>query len=252
VTGTGAPKAAVAVFGAALPLAERYAAVLADAGVERGLIGPGEADRLWDRHLLNCAALAELVPHKGVLADLGSGAGLPGLVIAMLRPKVRITLIEPMARRAAFLEECVASLGFSHVTVLRARAEELAGRVGADVVTARAVAPLDKLAKLAAGLVRPDGVVLAMKGVGAADELMKARPVLVQLGIADAAVVQAGDGDSGVEATVVRFTVSRPLRLPGGKPGSVRAGGPGSLPGRGGPGPVRGRGGRPNSRRTGG
>jgi 16S rRNA (guanine527-N7)-methyltransferase len=252
VTETGVPTAAAAVFGAALPAAERYAAVLADAGVERGLIGPGEAERIWDRHLLNCAALAELVPHKGVVADLGSGAGLPGLVIAMLRPKVRVTLIEPTARRVAFLEECVAQLGLDHVTVLRARAEELAGRLGADVVTARAVAPLDKLAKLAAGLVRPGGMVLAMKGAGAADELMKARPVLAQLGVVDAEVVHAGHGESGAEATVVRFTVSRPLRMPGGKPGSVRAGGPGSLPGRGGPGPVRGRGGRPNSRRTGG
>lgn len=255
MTGGEVPASAESVFGAALPQAERYAALLADAGVERGLIGPGEADRIWDRHLLNCAALAELVPRRCAVADLGSGAGLPGLVVAMLRPAASVTLIEPMARRVAFLEECVEVLGLGNVTVLRARAEELAGHCAADVVTARAVAPLDKLARLAAGLVRVGGVVLAMKGAGAAQELVKARLVLAQLGAGDAKIVQAGDAELGVTATVVRFTVTRPLRSAGGRVGASRgAGGTGpvSQPGRGGAGRAHARGGMPNSRRSGG
>ncbi len=255
MTSVEVPAAAKLVFGAAVAQAERYAAELAGAGVQRGLIGPGEADRIWDRHLFNCAALAGLVPRRCAVADLGSGAGLPGVVVAMLRPEARVTLIEPMARRVEFLEECVGLLGLGNVTVVRARAEELAGRSAADVVTARAVAPLDKLARLAGGLVRAGGVVLAMKGAGAAQELAKARPVLAELGAGDAKVVQAGDAAIGVTATVVRFTVTRPVRSGGVKAGAGRGpGGTGPIAqqGRGGPGRGRARGGMPNSRRSGG
>ncbi|MHB1877399.1 MAG: 16S rRNA (guanine(527)-N(7))-methyltransferase RsmG, partial [Streptosporangiaceae bacterium] len=137
-----APAVARTVFGPALGVAEHYAQLLAGAGVERGLIGPAEAGRIWERHLLNCGVVAELVPHGGVLADLGSGAGLPGIVLAMLRPGTEVVLIEPMARRTAFLSECAAELGLANVRVERSRAEDLAGRLEADVVTARAVAPL--------------------------------------------------------------------------------------------------------------
>jgi 16S rRNA (guanine527-N7)-methyltransferase len=253
VTSVAAPAEAHSVFGSAFPQAERYAALLAEAGVERGVLGPGEAERIWDRHLLNSAAIAYLVPHHCTLADLGSGAGLPGLVLAMLRPEAKVTLIEPMARRVTFLEECVAELSLENVTVVRARGEELAGRFAADVVTARAVAPLEKLARLAAGLVRAGGVVLAMKGAGAEEELVKARPVLAQLGISDARIVHAGDPGSGASATVVRFTVPRPPRPSAGRSAGARGTegkGPVSSSRR--AGGARGRGSMPNSRRSGG
>jgi 16S rRNA (guanine527-N7)-methyltransferase len=155
----------------------------------------------------------------------------------------------------AFLEECVDVLDLRNVTVLRARAEDLAGQCAADVVTARAVAPLDKLAMLAAGLVHAGGVVLAMKGAGAAQELTQARPVLAQLGAGDAKVVQAGNAETGVAATVVRFTVTRPVRSAAGRAGTARgtgSKGPASQLGRGGAGRGHARGGMPNSRRSGG
>jgi len=200
-----APPGAAEVFGDALPLAERYAALLAGPGVERGLIGPGEAGRIWDRHLLNCAAITELVPDASTVADLGSGAGLPGIVLAILRPEAEVILIEPMARRVTFLDECVTALGLANARVVRGRAEDLTGEISADVVTARAVAPLDRLAELAVGVVRPGGLVLAIKGQTAADELRKARPVLRRIGARGAEVVRAGQGKVDPATTVVRF-----------------------------------------------
>ena len=200
------PPEARALFGPALGLAERYADLLAGPAVQRGLIGPRETVRLWDRHLMNCAALAELVPHPGSVIDLGSGAGLPGIVIAILIPDARVVLLEPMARRAAFLEECVRDLGLRNATVRRGRAEDLAGELAADVVVARAVAPMPRLAGLALGLVRPGGLVLALKGAGAEQELARARGVLRRLGARDAAVVQAGSGRVSPAATVIRLT----------------------------------------------
>jgi 16S rRNA (guanine527-N7)-methyltransferase len=174
--------------------------------VERGLIGPRETARLWDRHLMNCAVLAEMVPRSSSVIDLGSGAGLPGIVIAILVPDARVVLLEPMARRVAFLEECVADLGLRNATVRRGRAEDLSGELAADVVVARAVAPMDRLAGLALGLVRPGGLVLALKGAGAEQELTRARRVLRRLGARDAAVIQAGSGRVNPPATVVRLT----------------------------------------------
>jgi 16S rRNA (guanine527-N7)-methyltransferase len=201
------PPAAAAVFGAALPRAERYAELLTGPAVERGLIGPEEADRIWPRHLLNCAAVAELVPHPATLVDLGSGAGLPGIVLAMLLPDVEVTLLEPMARRVSFLNECVATLSLDNAAVRRGRAEDMAGQLAADVVVARAVAPLDRLAPLAAGLARPGGLVLAMKGAGAADEIARARPVLRRLGATGVELVRVGAGRIEPTVTVVRFSV---------------------------------------------
>ncbi|HTW00088.1 MAG TPA: 16S rRNA (guanine(527)-N(7))-methyltransferase RsmG [Streptosporangiaceae bacterium] len=200
------PAQARALFGSSLGLAERYADLLAGPAVQRGLIGPREAARLWERHIMNCAALAELVPHPSSVIDLGSGAGLPGIVIAILIPDATVVLLEPMARRAAFLEECVADLGLGNATVRRGRAEDLAGELAADVVVARAVAPMQRLAGLALGLVRPGGLVLALKGAGAEQELTRARPMLRRLGARDAAVVQAGSGRVSPPATVVRLT----------------------------------------------
>ena len=194
------------MFGPALGLAGRYAELLAGPAVEQGLIGPRETARLWDRHLMNCAAVAELVPPACSVIDLGSGAGLPGVVIAMLRPEAKVVLLEPMARRVAFLEECVRVLGLANTSVCRGRAEELAGQVAADVVTARAVAPMERLAGLALGLARPGGLVLAMKGAGAAEELARARPVLQRLGARDVAVVHPGSGKVSPPPTVIRLT----------------------------------------------
>jgi len=194
------------MFGSALGQAERYAELLVGPGAERGLIGPRETSRVWDRHLMNCAAVAELVPHPGSVIDLGSGAGLPGIVLALLLPDTDIVLLEPMARRVVFLEECVQALSLGNATVCRGRAEDLAGKLIADVVTARAVAPLERLAGLALGLVRPGGLVLAMKGTGATEEVARARPVLRRLGAQDVAVVHAGSGRVSPPPTVVRFT----------------------------------------------
>ncbi len=194
------------MFGPALDLAGRYAELLAGPAVEQGLIGPRETARLWDRHLMNCAAVAELVPPACSVIDLGSGAGLPGVVIAMLRPEAKVVLLEPMARRVAFLEECVRVLGLANTSVCRGRAEELAGQVAADVVTARAVAPMERLAGLALGLARPGGLVLAMKGAGAAEELARAGPVLQRLGARDVAVVHPGSGKVSPPPTVIRLT----------------------------------------------
>jgi 16S rRNA (guanine527-N7)-methyltransferase len=208
------------VFGPALPLAERYAELLAGPAVEQGLIGPRETARLWDRHLMNCAPVAELIPPACSVIDLGSGAGLPGVVIAMLRPDAKVVLLEPMARRAAFLEECVRQLGLANASVCRARAEEAAGLHAADVVTARAVAPMERLAGLALGLTRPGGLVLAVKGAGAAEELARAAPALRRLGARDVAVVHPGSGKVSPPPTVIRMTAGAAMpgtpQAPGG------------------------------------
>jgi 16S rRNA (guanine527-N7)-methyltransferase len=193
------------VFGPAFPLAQRYADLLAGPGIVRGLLGPREADRLWERHLLNCAQIAGLIPRPSTLLDIGSGAGLPGLVLAMLLADVRVTLIEPMARRVAFLEECVTDLELANVTIVRSRAEDLAGQYAADVVTARAVAPLDRLAGLAVPLLRPGGMVLAVKGDRASEEADAAAPVLRRLGVSEVTVLQAGTGRDGPATTVVQM-----------------------------------------------
>ena len=216
------PQAARELFGVTLPQAQAYANLLAGPGVERGLIGPAEVERIWDRHLVNSALVAELLPGAGAgateagaaegrplrLADLGSGAGLPGIVLAIMRPDLSVMLVEPMARRTAFLAECVTELRLGNVEVCRARAEELAGKLDADVVTSRAVAPLDRLAVLAAGLCRPGGLVLAIKGASASAELKRAGPVLRKLAVVDADIVTGGAGLAGLveqPTTVIRF-----------------------------------------------
>jgi 16S rRNA (guanine527-N7)-methyltransferase len=195
-----------AIFGPAAAGAERYAGLLAGPGVSRGLIGPREVPRLWERHLLNSAAVAGLVPHPCSLVDLGSGAGLPGIVVALLLPDVSVTLLEPMLRRAVFLSDCVRTLDLENAQVLRARAEDVKGRLAADVVTARAVAPLGRLAGMALGLVRPGGMILAIKGAGAERELAAARAELSRLGVQDVDVVRVGSGKVDPAATVVRLT----------------------------------------------
>jgi 16S rRNA (guanine527-N7)-methyltransferase len=201
------------VFGAALPTAQAYAELLSGPGVERGLLGPAEAERIWDRHLLNCAVVAELVPSARELVDIGSGAGLPGIVLAMLLPHVNVVLVESMARRTTFLAECVRILGLNNVDVRRGRAEDMTGRLAADVVTARAVARLDRLALLAAGVAKPGGLVLALKGAAVAEELAEAAPVLQRLGASGVKVVSAGAGVVTQPTTVVRFRTSHDVHL---------------------------------------
>ena len=202
------PAAAAAVFGAALGTAQEYAGLLTGVAVDRGLIGPAEAARIWERHLLNCAVVAELVPRRCELVDLGSGAGLPGIVLAIMRPLAAVTLVEPMARRTVFLQECADRLELRNVRVRRGRAEDLAGQVGADIVTARAVARLGRLAGLAAGLARPGGTVLAIKGASAAAELEQARPELLRIGASGIEILSVGEGLLDQPTTVIRFTTA--------------------------------------------
>jgi 16S rRNA (guanine527-N7)-methyltransferase len=201
------PPEAAQAFGIALDTASRFAELLATDGVTRGLIGPRETPRLWERHLLNCAAVADLVPDRGELVDIGSGAGLPGVVLAMLRPELHVVLLEPLLRRSAFLDECVTRLGLQNATVVRGRAEDVAGTIKADIATARAVAPLDRLAGWAAGLLKPGGQLLAIKGQAAAGELAAARPVLSRLGVRSAEVLRVGHGRVVSATTVVRVVI---------------------------------------------
>src|SRR6201994_357959 len=202
------PAEAAGVFGAALDQARRYAELLATDGVTRGLLGPRETGRLWDRHLLNCAGVAELLPERGELVDIGSGAGLPGIVLALLRPGLRVILLEPLLRRSVFLEECVAELGLSNATVVRARAEEkAAAHIRADAATARAVGPLDRLLGWPAPLLRPGGELLAIKGQSAEEEIVAAGPVLSRLGARSAEVLQVGQGRVIIATTIVRVVL---------------------------------------------
>lgn len=180
-------------------LLDRYADILATDGVTQGLIGPREAPRLWERHLLNCALVVVpspgLVPAGSLVADVGSGAGLPGLVWALVRPDLRVVLIEPLLRRATFLERAVDDLGLTgRVVVARDRAEQLSGTLAVDVVTARAVAPLDRLARWTLPLVRPGGALLALKGRSAAEEIARTGSALGELGAEPAELVTVGAG----------------------------------------------------------
>ncbi len=204
LTAPPAPTTAAAVFGPALDRVVRYADLLASAGVERGLLGPREVPRLWERHLLNCAAVADLVPPAASVVDLGSGAGLPGLVLALQRPDAAVTLLEPLLRRAVFLAECVERLSLRNVEVVRERAENWGGRPRVDVVTARAVAPLDRLAGWGLPLVRPGGVLLAIKGDSAAEELAAAEQQLRQRGGREWSVLRIGLAEEVPPTTVVR------------------------------------------------
>jgi 16S rRNA (guanine527-N7)-methyltransferase len=188
-----------------------YGEFLASAGVERGLIGPREVPRLWDRHLLNCAVAAELVPGGAHVIDVGSGAGLPGIVWAIVREDVRITCLEPLQRRTVFLEEIVDSLGLSdRVLVVRARAEDVVRGRGpvtslrSGVVTARAVAALEKLAGWTVPLLEPGGVLLALKGRSAPEEVTAARETLRKLGVDEVDIVECGVGEIDPPTTVVR------------------------------------------------
>lgn len=144
-----------------------YAQFLTNAGIERGLIGPREGERIWERHIFNCLPVTQLLPQNASLFDIGSGAGLPGIVIALARPDLHVTLIEPLERRVEFLKEATEELD---IEVIRGRAQDV--KKSADYVTARAVAPLEKLKKMSWHMVKTNGALLAMKGEGAAAEMV--------------------------------------------------------------------------------
>jgi 16S rRNA (guanine527-N7)-methyltransferase len=203
--GDPAAESAERLFGERLPVAEHFVALLTEHGVHRGLIGPREVDRLWDRHLVNSAAIAELIPESATVTDVGSGAGLPGVALAIARPDLGVTLLEPMARRVDWLTEVVEALGID-ARVVRGRAEERATRelVGlADVVTARAVAPLAKLAGWCLPLVTPGGWLMALKGESANDELARDADSVRRAGGIEQSVVTCGADLLPVPTTVV-------------------------------------------------
>ena len=191
------------IFKDRLPLAEKYHELLATDGSTRGFIGPREVPRLWDRHLINCAVIGDVMEEGATIVDIGSGAGLPGIPLAIARPDLKITLIEPLLKRSVFLQEVVDKLALDNVTVIRGRAEEgpvKKAAAGADIVTSRAVAPLGKLAKWSLPLVRRGGEMIAMKGESVHEELER-----------DAAdIKRAGGGKATVE--VVRGTTI--IRVP--------------------------------------
>lgn len=193
------PPEAVEVFGDRLEKAERYVELLATEGIERGLIGPREGERLWSRHVLNSTAVAQAIPDsdqaasdtdKLVVCDVGSGAGLPGIPLALVRPDLSVRLIEPLLRRTTFLEQVIEDLGID-VAVYRGRAEDpgIIERAGvADFVTARAVAPLHKLAKWCAPLLKDGGTMIALKGETAEEEVKRDAIELRKAGFAEASI----------------------------------------------------------------
>jgi 16S rRNA (guanine527-N7)-methyltransferase len=199
------PDAAHIVFGSRLDLAQQYAELLAGAAVEWGILGPHEIDRIWERHLLNCGAVAELLQPGERVADIGSGAGLPGLPLVIAKPGLRVVLIESLLRRTEFLRMAVSELGLD-VEVARGRAEDPAVRqsVGArDAVVSRAVATLDKVTRWSFALLEPGGRMLAIKGERAPDEVREHRRVMTALGAADARVVECGANYLSPPTTVV-------------------------------------------------
>ena len=215
VSVSAAPRAAEALFDSRVEIAQRYAEILAGAGVEWGLIGPREVDRLWDRHILNSAAVAELLDAGDRIADIGSGAGLPGIPLALARPDLRLTLIEPLLRRSEFLREVVDDLGLE-ITIVRGRAEDrsVLEQVGEmDAVVSRAVASLDKLTKWSLPLLRPDGRLVAIKGERADEEIREHRRVMASLGAVDVRVMRCGADYLEPPATVVVARREAPTRV---------------------------------------
>jgi 16S rRNA (guanine527-N7)-methyltransferase len=202
------PAAAATVFGDRLPLACRYAELLASTGVERGLIGPREAGRIWSRHLLNSAVVEELVPLGSRVVDVGSGAGLPGIALALARPELRVILVEPLLRRSEFLTEVVDALELSpRVGVVRGRAEDPATRElvgGSPIVVARAVARLDRMVRWCLPLLVPGGWLLALKGASAADELAEHAAAVRRAGGAAAELTSCGRGLVDPPTAVIR------------------------------------------------
>ncbi|MET1019340.1 MAG: 16S rRNA (guanine(527)-N(7))-methyltransferase RsmG [Microterricola sp.] len=200
------PLVAADVFGEQLARARAFTTNLATHGEELGLIGPLELPRLWTRHILNCAIVAPLL-RPGLVGDVGSGAGLPGLVLAIARPDVNFVLIEPMERRVAWLNDQVQELGLTNVEVLRARAEETKREGTFDQVTARAVSALRTLIPLTAPLLRSGGELVLMKGAGAPGEIAAAEKAIRKYKLRDVEVLVLGEGVLSEETRVIRATV---------------------------------------------
>jgi 16S rRNA (guanine527-N7)-methyltransferase len=192
-------------FGVSLPTILRYAELLTDQGVLRGLIGPREVPILWERHLLNSASVVPHLPGSGRVIDIGSGAGLPGIVVAAMCPTLEVVLVESMERRTVWLHDAVSELGLTNVEIRRARAEDLHGSLQADVVTARAVAPLDRLVQWALPLLQTGGQLLAIKGKTAAAEVEKAAKQTRALGGGHAEVLRGVTVEGVDETTIVRI-----------------------------------------------
>jgi 16S rRNA (guanine527-N7)-methyltransferase len=206
-TPPAAPAGAEQVFGDRLALAERFAAILTDTGVSHGLIGPREVPRLWERHVLNCAVIHPAIAAGQMVIDVGSGAGLPGLALAIARPDLDVHLVEPMLRRTNWLSRAVDELELTNVTVHRGRAEQFWGVLRAPVVTARAVARLSELAGWCLPLLLPGGSMLALKGSHAAEELQADRALLHRLGAVEEGIETFGHGIVDPETTVLRVVV---------------------------------------------
>ncbi|ODR15308.1 16S rRNA (guanine(527)-N(7))-methyltransferase RsmG [Mycobacterium shimoidei] len=199
------PDAAAAIFGDRLKIAQQYAELLAGAGAEWGAFGPRELDRVWERHVLNCAVVGELLEPGERVVDIGSGAGLRGIPVAIARPDIRVTLVESLLRRTDFLRGVVSELGLD-VDVIRGRAEDPRvrdGVGGSDAVMSRAVATLDKLSRWSLPLLRPGGRMLAIKGERAAEEVRQHRRVMTELGAVNVRVVKCGVSFLSPPATVV-------------------------------------------------
>lgn len=198
------PKAASQVFGDRLALAEAYHQSLATTAAERGFIGPKEVGRLWERHILNCAVISEAFEENLKVADIGSGAGLPGIPLAIARPDLKITLIEPLLKRSTYLNEIVAELGLDNVTVVRGRAEDQP-QASFDAVTSRAVAPLGKLAGWSLPLLQGGGAMIAMKGESVAEELERDAKLIEKAGGANAEIFTVGAATLDRPTTLIRI-----------------------------------------------
>lgn len=208
-----APAGAAQIFGDHLALAQRFTAILTDSGVSHGLIGPREVPRLWERHMLNCAVIHPAIAEGAMVIDVGSGAGLPGLVLAIARPDLDLHLVEPMLRRTNWLSMAVADLELTNVSVHRGRAEQFWGTLSAPVVTARAVARLGELARWCLPLLLPGGSLLAIRGASVTEELKAERAVLRRLGAVDEVIESFGSGVVDPPTTVLRVVLGdRPVQ----------------------------------------